>query len=90
MSPGRDGRPQAVRVRLARRRANSTKSSQADLEEDMDKKETKKPKNERKTRKRKTTGKSLEKDFASALKEVKEPLKELRGLWKDLKEGIGI
>ena len=56
----------------------------------MDKKETKKPKNHRKTRKGKTGGKSMEKDFAAALKEVKEPLKELRGLWKDLKEGIGL
>ena len=56
----------------------------------MDEKETKKPKNQRKTRKRKTTGKSLERDFAGALKQVKEPLKDLRGLWKDLKEGIGL
>ncbi len=56
----------------------------------MDKKETKKPKKQRQTRKGKTTGKSLTKDFAGALKEVKEPLKELRGLWKDLKQEIGI
>lgn len=56
----------------------------------MDKKETKKPERQQKTRKGKVTGKSLEKDFAGALKEVKEPLKELRGLWKDLKQEIGI
>ena len=56
----------------------------------MDTKETKKPKKQRKTRKGKTTGKSLEKDFVGVLKEVKEPLKELRGLWKDLKQEIGI
>ena len=60
----------------------------------MDKKETKKPKNLRKTSKvktgSKTVGKSMEKDLARAMKEIKEPLKELRGLWKDLKEGIGI
>ena len=56
----------------------------------MDKKETKKPKRQQKTRKGKTTAKSLEKDFAGALKDMKEPLKELRWLWKDLKEGIGL
>jgi hypothetical protein len=60
------------------------------LEEDMDKKETKNRKRQKKTGKGKTTVKSLEKDFAGALKDVKEPLKEIRGLWKDLKEGIGI
>ncbi|MBU2008894.1 MAG: hypothetical protein KJ624_03440 [Chloroflexi bacterium] len=56
----------------------------------MDKKETEKLKNQRKTRKGKTGGKSMEKDFSGALKEVTEPLKELRGLWKDLKHEIGI
>ena len=56
----------------------------------MDKKETKKPKNQRKTPKGKTGGRNMEKEVARALKEVKEPLKELRGLWKDLKEEIGI
>lgn len=66
------------------------KRSQADLEEDVDKKETEKLKNQRKTRKGKTGGKSMEKDFSGALKEVTEPLKELRGLWKDLKHEIGI
>jgi len=55
----------------------------------MGKKTTGEPKKRPTTRKRKTTGKSLEKDFAGALKEVKEPLKELRGLWKGLKDDFG-
>jgi hypothetical protein len=80
-------------VRAGRERLDKSKGKPGEpggFGEHMDKKETKKTKNQRKTRKRKTTGKSLEKDFVGALKEAREPLKELRGLWKDLKEGIGL
>lgn len=60
------------------------------LEGNMDEKKVKKPKKVQKKAKGKTVGKVLEKDFASAMKEVKEPLKELKGFWKDLKDEIGI